>query len=262
MLKLILYKEKHTLLNTLAYLLMLLNFSLLLIIPDEPRYPYFVIFWYVLMSESLKYGLFDLTVHFSKNAGFSAFKIGTSHTRLNENLKMLSIPPIQFAKTNLLYTILRLIPFWLVIMIFEPGMLELPWFIFSALMLLKAIIGPIHSIIVSMYRDIQINEKSLSNKEKRHHFFNQVREINPYLNTSTFRRLYKLFTYGFFGVIAWLYIVIFGANITDGTYAYAVFDYTHPYWLIVLSISLSILVIYSTYIFLQERRLEHEIYRS
>lgn len=254
---LILFKIKHKWFNSIIYLVMLFWFGFLLYVQTDDMYPYFVLFWFILITEPYQYGLFDLTCHFGKSVAFNAFRMNTSH--LDQNLKLLSLRPIEFIKINVIYTILKLIPLWILILVINIDSLEFPFIVFSLALILKSAVGPIHTMITSRLRNLFIQNKEMKNKEKRVQFFNEISEYNPYLNSKTFKRLFKAFTYGLIGFIAWLYVFAF-------KYAFAsnsqVINIYHPLWLIILTISWIIILTYSAYIFQAERRLENELYKS
>ena len=156
MFKLYLYKEKYNILNNLAYLLMLVIFSALVITDDQAHEPVFVLFWFAFMTEALRFSVFDLAPHISKGADYQPFKANATH--LQSNLKLLSIKPIQFMKYNAVYIILRLLPLWIVTIVFNNTQIRLILSIFTLAYLYKGVIGPLHSFVASHLREITINQ--------------------------------------------------------------------------------------------------------
>lgn len=252
--KLILFKIKHRWLNSILYLIVLILFGLLLTEGDSID-PFYALFWFILITEPYQYGLFDLTGHFSKTAGFTPFKMNAS--KLKQNLKLLSVKPLEFSKTNVIYTLFKLAPLWILILVFNPNMFGIPIIAFTIVMLLKSFVGPIHGIYSTRLREIFLEQPELKNKEKRKLFLDTIDEVNPYLDKSIFKRLYSFLTWGILGIIFWFYAFIFGSVLMDPPV-----NMYHPVWLVIVTIALVIVLSYSTYIIRAERRLENELYQS
>lgn len=252
---LILYKIKHKWFNSVLYILMLAILTIYMTRTSEFSSPYFILFWFILVTEPYRYSLFDLSGHYGRSIEFNAFKMNSS--KLSQNLKLLSIKPLDFSKTNTIYAVFKLVPLWVVIYFTNSSLISTPLFVFTLAMLLKAFIGPLHSIVTSKFRDIFIQYPEMKNKDKKNLFYDTITDLNPFINPKTFRRIYGLFNWGLIGIVAWFYIVVFRDTFIDGG-----INIYHPIWIVILTISITILTIYSTYLYRLERRLENELYQS
>ena len=211
MFRLFKHKEKNSLIILVVYILSFISYVTLLVsaeysIGDANPFYFFVMM--SVMPETFRHSLFNLSYYFANGEDYSINKPVISELRAH--LQFLSIKMNDFVLYNIVYTILRLLPFVIVTFVLTKGTYPIYFiFVFSAAFILKAFVGPISTYINSILLNIRLNEKELSGKEKKELFHNQIKDIYPEADMKLFSIMRKVYSFSGFGLFILVYVFIF-----------------------------------------------------
>jgi hypothetical protein len=192
------------------------------------------------MVEVFRHSLFNLSYYFSIGNDYSINK--PTPSTLRTNLMMLSIKTSDFVKYNMIYTVIKLLPFVLVTVLFNQDTVLFVGMLFMVvLFLLKAYTGPIHTMITSMKIELTLENKDLPRKERKEEYMLQLKEMYPTVNLKLFSVMFSLFVIGYLGYFVYGYTLVFPSLF--GTLSYKSLEF-----ITVFIVSTLILFIYGVYL--------------
>jgi len=195
MLKLFMQKEKANLFFILIYLYFLFVFFANIIDPSEADYSTGIIGFYI-WGELLHVSPFSLTSYFKNN---HENKFGKpNYYSLDTNLRMLSIPFNKFLKYNIVYNLIKLLPFLVLLLIFGKTSDDYLTFIIFALFVgLFSILNPINTKYIGPLLKIRVDNIFEDKKDVNVKINDYFRDMYPSRNGITIRIARILYVIGF-----------------------------------------------------------------
>lgn len=182
--KLFWFKDKHSIVMNIMYLIGIVLFALTINSKYGTNF-HFVFFYIVLFLELSNNNIFSISAHFGQSFDSAPFRSITS--TLESNLKLLSIKLSTFVRYNVFYTVLRLIPFWFLIIIISPTPENMTFIIvFTFTLILMSYVRPIYSIFVSKKIEIYLDNKGINRKEMVDIQKEKFKQDYPLMNVKLF----------------------------------------------------------------------------
>lgn len=257
MLELFKHKEKNSIVILVLYLFTLVSYTLALTALEYNDDDAIAFYFFILMNfmvEAFKYSLFNLSYYFANGSDYSITKPVVS--RLRTHLHFLSIKMNDFVLYNVVYTVLRLLPFLIITGILAKGPFPIYFVVvFSAVYILKAIVGPMVSYVQSMQMDVYLNNKELSRKEKQETFEEMVKENYPNANMNVFKTLKSLYMFSYIILTMGVYTIVF-------RFVLEFFNWNVTLVYSVLGISFINILVYGLYLNNLERKQDHVLYQE
>lgn len=181
MLKIFKYKEKHNMYKNLSYIMLLSIYlgGLQAPIEDGNRIGGVIVFF--TFFELIQFSSFSLSPVFKYSDTWSAFK--PSYTSLDTNLKMLSIKFKDFVKYSLIYSLIKLIPFVILLILLNSGYQNyIDFIVFLTVVILFSITSPAFHIINGQKNKIKIENRFESYKDIRESLNIDILDKYPNIN--------------------------------------------------------------------------------
>jgi len=263
MLKILKIKEKQSILINILYIILLVIFTLTLITSYENQSTsstnhFGILIYFAFITEMFRHSMFNISYFFQKSVLTSYFT--PSRGGIRNNLFILSIKYNQLIKLNILYTLVRLLPLWIILILVNIVIgIDSKEFLylaaFSGGFILKAYIGPVHSKLTGFKIESYIENKDLPKNEKRQKGLDVL--SSEYINFD--QNKHKKYELAF--LLSYLIILFYGYVLLF-PFVFKSLTITTPLMTILLVSGLSTILIYGRYINQLESRREHELYKE
>ncbi|PAT01865.1 hypothetical protein CI105_05100 [Candidatus Izimaplasma bacterium ZiA1] len=263
MLRILRIKEKQSLIVNIIYVILLVVFTINLVTsyksPNEFSYNHIGLLLYLaFITEMFRVSLFNISYFFQKSVLTSYMK--PSKNAIHNNLFMLSIKYKELIKLNIFYTLLRLLPLWLILVVVNltVGINSTEFlylFIFTFGFILKAYIGPVHSKLTGIKIESYIDNKDLSKKEKRNKALEVIKNEYVDLNTKKHQIYETVFAISYLVILFYGYVLLF-------PFVFKSLSISSPIMYSILIIGLATILIYGKYINNLEGKREYELYKE
>jgi|GEM_PF-3004817 len=254
MFKLFWIKEKQSIILNIIYVFTLLSFgSSLNNGSTGVNFSFGIVAYLVLIPELFRFSLLNLSYFFARGGNSSIFK--GQLASVETNIKLLSIKMSTFIKYNIVYTVLRLLPFWIIALIVNPEEnILLGVGVLSLSFLVKAYVGPTHTVIITERTKVYTENKDLDKKEKKEKMITTLSNKYKGFNYRIYSTYIWIFTIGYFAVLSYSYIIVFPGFLGAFHIPF------NPIYLFV--VGLATLIIYGVYINRLEFTRENELYQQ
>lgn len=253
--KLIKHKEKNEPLMLLIYVVTFIIYALLEGFYYTPTGPIFFVVWVSFVGNIFRRSIFHLDYYYSTGNDYSLQK-NLYVSQLLFFLKMLSIKMSDFVKYNVLYAMIKLIPFVIVSLIFCDTSIELMYIVILVLFFsVFAYTTPMSNILFSVKRKMLLEHKDYSKKEKREVIEKELQSLYPSLTYKKIGLLQGLLLFSYFTTGGFIYLIIFDSLFQS-------LSRSNTFLIVLCGCGFIIALLCGYYINHLERESEYELYQS